>query len=294
VEGLVSRTIPSADGFDLVASVLPSDPDSPGAAVPVLLLHGLSQQRHFWGPVVRRLRSRPVAALDQRGHGDADSPLEADYSVATCAADAIAALDVLGWSRAVVVGHSWGASVALSVAATAPERVEAVGLVDGGLWSPTSMGPREEARLRLTPPALGMPEEELWGLIRSGALGEAWSDEIEAALRPTFVVHAEGRIRTRLGFDRHMRVLDGLLDYDALADLAVLREVGCPVWAVVCEGVDRAWTDARAAALASAAEAGHVLVHRWDGAIHDVPLQWPALVAGFIDALVESGRGGRR
>ena len=29
------------------------------------------------------------------------------------------------------------------------------------------------------------------------------------------------------------------------------------------------------------------VVHIWGGALHDVPLQWPALVAGLIDAAVE-------
>ena len=41
---------------------------------------------------------------------------------------------------------------------------------------------------------------------------------------------------------------------------------------------------------AQAAARGNVLVHRWAGAIHDVPLQWPDLVAGFIDTVAQSGR----
>ncbi|MBI1350870.1 MAG: alpha/beta fold hydrolase [Actinomycetales bacterium] len=296
VQALSSRHVPTGAGFDLVVSVTQDDDATArverSGALPVLLLHGLSQQRQFWNPVIRRLRSRPVASLDQRGHGESDSALDADYSIAACADDALRTLDELGWARAVVVGHSWGCSVALGSAAAAPQRIAAVGLVDGGLWSPASLGTREEARERLTPPALGMPEAELWAAIRSGDLGESWSPEVEAALRPTFVVDDEGRIRTRLGLDRHMKVLDGLLDYDARADLTAVRESGVPVWAAVCEGVDRSWQESRAVAVAEAARLGNVLVHRWAGAVHDVPLQWPALVAGFIDALVESEEGG--
>ena len=154
------------------------------AGVPVLLLHGLSQQRAFWGPVVRRLRSRPVAAMDQRGHGETDTPLDRDFSVPACAADVVAVLDRLGWQRAVVVGHSWGASVALEAAASAHDRVAAAVLVDGGLWSPSALGPRAQVREALTPPALGMPEDELWDLVRGGDLGPWWSDEVAGRPRP--------------------------------------------------------------------------------------------------------------
>ena len=122
VEALTTRRFASGDGFELVASLLSSDDARGDSLAPVLLLHGLSQQRHFWGPVMRRMRARPVAALDQRGHGESDSPVDADYSVPRCAADALAALDDLGWPRAVVVGHSWGAAVALSTAARHPQR----------------------------------------------------------------------------------------------------------------------------------------------------------------------------
>ena len=280
---------PTAPGVELTVSSVGSG----GSDLPVLLLHGLSQQRQFWRPVISRLRTRPVASLDQRGHGESDTPLEVDYSIPSFAADARAALDRLGWERAVVAGHSWGAAVAVALAASAPDRIAAVGLVDGGLWSPSEMGPRDEVRARLTPPALGIPEEDLWAAIQGGDLGRSWSDEVRAALEPTFVTDDAGLIRTRLGMDRHLAVLDGMLDYHPQGDLRRCADAGIAIWAVHCvprdpDAVQRQREDM---ALRVAAE-GDVLVHRWAGAIHDVPLQWPALVAGFIDALVESEEGG--
>ncbi len=134
-------TVEVAPGVVLAYSVTG---DSAGTAAPVVLLHGLSQQRSFWDPVVRRLRAAPVAVLDQRGHGESDTPIDADFSVGACADDVLTLLDRLGWERAIVVGHSWGAAVALAVAARAPERVGAAVLVDGGLWGPS--GPRRSGR----------------------------------------------------------------------------------------------------------------------------------------------------
>lgn len=269
------RDVPvlSVDGLDLWLTVHEGVGD-----LPVLLLHGLSQQRRFWNPVVRRMGSRPVAALDQRAHGDSDTSPDADYSIAACARDVQSALDALGWERAVLCGHSWGAAVAVAAAAAMPDRVPAVGLVDGGLWSLAGLGPRAEVRERLRPPALDLPIDDLWSMIRSGDLGETWTQETQEALAGTFIVDDHGRARTRIGVDRHMRVLDGMLDYDPLVDLAACEAAAIPVWAVVCER-----TGSR-----PVPEQGNLLVHRWAGAIHDVPLQWPALVAGFVDALVES------
>jgi pimeloyl-ACP methyl ester carboxylesterase len=267
------------------------------AALPVLLLHGLSQQRQFWGPVISRLRSRPVAAMDQRGHGETDTPLDRDYSVSSCAADVVAVLDHLGWARAVVVGHSWGAAVALETAASASTRVAAAVLVDGGLWSPSALGPRDEVRAALTPPALGIPADELWGLVRGGDLGPWWSGEARDALALTFQEDEAGLVRTRLGMERHMKVLDGMLDHDHRAALDRTTSLGVPVWAAVCEprrSVPDAWLRAREEAVADALGRGNCLVHRWSGAIHDVPLQWPALVAGLVDAVVEQAEGGDR
>lgn len=251
-------------------------------SVGVLLLHGLSQQARFWTPVLRRLTTRPVAALDQRGHGRSDVPVGSDFSIEACADDAIAALDAAGMTEpVVVVGHSWGASVALQAAVRHPDRVRAVVLIDGGAWSIPTGVDRTAARERLRPPALGIPADELWTEI---AASMPWFDaETRAALEPTFSIDAAGAIRTRIGMDRHMAVLDGILDWDVAAAWSRVRT---PVWVVSCESDTP--RDLGITALAPTGTA--VLVQRWEGAVHDVPLQWPALVAGLIDQVVEGAR----
>ncbi len=251
----------------------------------LVLLHGLSQQRHFWDPVCTYLQAPRILRLDQRGHGLSDTPLGADFSIERCAQDVIEVMDARGVSTATVIGHSWGAAVAARLGAADPDRVRTIGLLDGGLRGPGDMGDRAEVRERLRPPALNIRVDELWRLISTGNLASYWSEEIRAALAPTFI-EADGVIRTRIGVDRHMEVLDGLLDYDSVSDIRARR---LDTWAVLC-------TDSRALdALVERRlqEIGEFNLQIWQGAIHDVPLQWPALVAGWIttvhDAAGEEG-----
>jgi pimeloyl-ACP methyl ester carboxylesterase len=256
----------------------------PGEGVPVLLLHGLASSRRFWDLVVPGLAGLRVAALDQRGHGDSERP-SGPYDGRTVVADALTALDALGLSRVVVVGHSWGASTALRLAATAPERVLAVVAVDGGLGSPRDAGAsREEAREGLTPARTALPPAELRSRVSRGPLAPWWSDDVEGALLPLFAVGADGLARARLPFEAHMAIVDDLLDSDLGA---LLPDVRCPAWLVSCEPVPGgdAWAERKAAALE---RAGALMTRprllRWAGALHDVPLQWPALVSGLVRA----------
>jgi pimeloyl-ACP methyl ester carboxylesterase len=260
-----------------------------GAGVPVLLLHGLASSRRFWDLVVPGLAGLPVVALDQRGHGDSDRP-SGPYDGATVAADALTALDALGISRAVVVGHSWGASTALRLAADAPGRVLAVVALDGGLGSARDAGAtRAEARERLTPPRVALPPDELEAVLAAGPLAPWWSAEVAAALLPLFAVGADGLARARLPFEAHMAIVDDLLDSDPAA---LLPRVTCPAWLVSCEAVAPDWAAAKSAALDRAgALLSRPRLHRWHEALHDVPLQWPALVAGLIRAAADEVAG---
>jgi pimeloyl-ACP methyl ester carboxylesterase len=260
----------------------------PGTGTPVVLLHGLASQRRFWNLVVPHLVGSatgdglPVLAIDQRGHGDSDRP-PASYELIEIANDLAIALDAVGWSRAVVVGHSWGGAVAATFAAEHPERTLAVLGIDGGTSPPVPPGAdRAQLRKRLEPPRFAMAPDELVTMIRSRTVGGgASADEVAAAVLPIFAVGDDGLARARLPFEVHMKILDTLLEYDASATLA---KVQCPMWFVAC-GWPVADEDQRRRAEAFdalAASRPDARFMRWGGAIHDVPLQWPALVAGLI------------
>jgi pimeloyl-ACP methyl ester carboxylesterase len=268
--------IPTSDGRVVIAEV------HGAGSVPIVLLHGLSQQRHFWDPVRSHLQAHPVITVDLRGHGDADVPEDSDFGVARCSQDVVEALSELGFPQAVVVGHSWGASVALHLAAHHPDLVLALVLLDGGVANLAHLGDPAEVRIALTPPALGIPAQDLWKGVQSGALRDAWSPSVQAALAPTFI-ERDGVLVTRLGMTRHMAILDGLLAYDPLPDLQSLT---MPTWIILCDTMNPAWSQAQDRTLAELDSA--INVQRWSGAVHDVPLQWPDIVAGLVDDVWQS------
>src|SRR5690349_1151649 len=121
----------------------PGDP----ARRPFLLVHGLSSNARLWDGVAAVLSAAGHAAyaVDLRSHGESDRPAEG-YDTATAAADLDAvcgALDRL--PAAVFVGQSWGGNVVVQVAARFPDRVSAIGLVDGGWINLRSSFPSWEA-----------------------------------------------------------------------------------------------------------------------------------------------------
>ncbi|MDQ1685229.1 MAG: non-heme chloroperoxidase [Frankiaceae bacterium] len=257
-----------------------------------MLLHGLASQRRFWNLVATRLTGLPVLALDQRGHGDSDRP-DSSYDGSTCASDLAVAMDALGWSRAVVVGHSWGGSVAATFAAEHPERTIALVAIDGGFAGISASTPEERAdrRRMLEPPRWAVPPDELTATISQHAPGGSWTPDVAAAVLPIFEVGDDGLARARLPFELHMRIVDTLLDYDAAA---VLARVRCAAWLVSCEAIAAgdAWSEAKSAALDGLRNVvANPRILRWGGAVHDVPLQWPDLVAGLLRTVVDEAAG---
>jgi pimeloyl-ACP methyl ester carboxylesterase len=254
------------------------------SGAPVLLLHGLASQRRFWNLVVPHLADLPLLALDARGHGDSERP-ESPYDFATLVSDLLTALDAAGLDRVVAVGHSWGANLAVSVAAAHPERVLSVVALDGGFVSLGSRD-RQATRHALAPPVLAEPVASFEARVARGALGPYWSPPVADAVLPAYTVGADGLVRARFPREAHLQVVEALLGYRAEE---LLGSVRCPAWFVSCGGVgaDDEWARVKEAALSRAGELlSRPRLLRLAGAVHDVPLQWPALVAGVVRSAV--------
>jgi lipase len=103
-----------------------------------VVLHGTTSSSRAWLPVARALGDRAdLIAVDLRGRGSS-SEVSGPYGIDVHVDDALAVLDALSLDRVVLAGHSLGAYIAVRLAASHPERVRSLVLVDGGLPIPGS------------------------------------------------------------------------------------------------------------------------------------------------------------
>lgn len=91
----------------------------------VLLLHGFPDTAYTWDRALAALAGAGFRAVAPflRGYHPTAIPADGAYDADTLAADALALIEALGETSAVVVGHDWGASAAYGAAALGPERV---------------------------------------------------------------------------------------------------------------------------------------------------------------------------
>lgn len=93
-----------------------------GEGRPVVLVHGITESRRAWDPLLAPLIASGfrVTAIDLRGHGA--SSKVAPYDLATMAGDLGAVLAQEGVDNALLIGHSLGGAVVSAYAAGGPCR----------------------------------------------------------------------------------------------------------------------------------------------------------------------------
>ena len=131
-----------AVGIELAACHWHS-PDLP----PFFALHGWLDNAASMAPLCSALDRWQVLAPDLAGHGRSDfRSTDSNYDLSGDVADLHALAEHLQWQRCGLIGHSRGAMVAALFAATFPEQVSHLVLIDGG--APNAVEPGEHpARL---------------------------------------------------------------------------------------------------------------------------------------------------
>ena len=105
-----------------------------GQGHPLLLLHGngsMIQDFESSGLISLAAKNHRVIVFDRPGYGYSERPRGTVWSPGAQAALIYHALERLGVSRATVLGHSWGASVAIALALKHPEVVTGLVLASG-------------------------------------------------------------------------------------------------------------------------------------------------------------------
>jgi pimeloyl-ACP methyl ester carboxylesterase len=153
-----------------------------GEGEPVLLLHPGFVANAF-APLMREpsLAGHQLIAYHRRGYG-ASAPVQAPFGIAQHASDCLALMDHLEIACTHLVGHSFGANVALEVARQAPGRVHSLALLEPPL--PWAMQPASlELMLRVIGSAMQLfSTGDVAGAVDewlNGAFGSGWQAVIE-------------------------------------------------------------------------------------------------------------------
>ena len=98
----------------------------------VILIHGFATSSFLWRNMAPGITDagHTAYAVDLFGHGESDRPFDADFGIAAQAEYLDAAMTALRVARGVLVGVDLGGDVALRLAATRPERVEKLVLIN--------------------------------------------------------------------------------------------------------------------------------------------------------------------
>jgi pimeloyl-ACP methyl ester carboxylesterase len=104
-------------------------------AMPLILIHGSLESLQVWDGWIDALKDRyRLISVDLPGHGLTGPWARGEYTI-DAYADFIEVLaDTLGLDRFAIAGHSLGGAVAWSFAATRPERVSQLILVDAAAY----------------------------------------------------------------------------------------------------------------------------------------------------------------
>jgi pimeloyl-ACP methyl ester carboxylesterase len=164
----------NAEAAQGLAAGIAFEDSRPGgfSGAPLVLVHGAGGTRLHWPEALRAMPGRRVIALDLPGHGR--SPGGSERTVAGYAQRVLALLDALGVEAAVVVGHSLGGAIALTLALEAQARVAGLVLVGTGARLRVSSAVLEATANPVLPAqaARGMAERSVGPGASEALLGE--------------------------------------------------------------------------------------------------------------------------
>lgn len=150
----------------------------------VVLIHGANGAVGDWAGVTALLRDRfRVLAIDRPGHGYSTRPGPGPWTATEQAATIRAGLKALKVERPILVGFSWGGTVATAMALDHPEEVAGV-VTSGAPFADWTTGVNIAYRLP-TWPVIGPAFAHGLAPLAGKALGDAWAAPAFAPERPT-------------------------------------------------------------------------------------------------------------
>ncbi len=166
----------------------------PTEAESVVCIHGITQHGGVFAELGRRLApgGRSVVAVDLRGHGE--SGHEPPWNVESHATDVVETLRAEGIRSAALVGHSFGARVAATIAAAEEDLVECLMMLDPGLRLPADRALRRAEVDRLDW-SFAAPQGAVNALLAGESLVAAPEEVVAAFVRDDLRQGVDGRYR---------------------------------------------------------------------------------------------------
>ena len=267
-----------------------------GSGKSIILLHGLASNSRIWDLVAPILASNSsVIAIDQRGHGKSDKP-RGCYDFNSVTDDIAQFIIKMKIDNPIIVGHSWGGSVALSLAVRYPSLVSGLCFIDGGLIEISRVpgNTLELALDRMAPPVWnGITEERVmqrmkqrnWGTRDSTSLSASLEDIVMANL----TVDNDGFVKARLSRENHLEIVRA---FWAHKPSDMFPQIQCPVLILPARlgSPDDERGEFRDQMVSLAQETIPISEVIWlENSIHDVPLQRPELVSQLVSERIENG-----
>lgn len=199
-------------------------------------------------------------------------------------ADARHVIQELGLDHPVVVGHSWGATVGLELAANAGDRLSALVFVDGPVQSAANLFSWEDAQGFMQPP---LPRYGGFAAAVADCRRDfdgAWGDDLEPFVMARLMPQGTELILT-LTADVRLELLRGLFDSPVDQLWTLLTVPATALLAKQGPGAVSSWRERGARQLADAAP--NVTI-KWFDTPHDIPLFAPERIAAEIAAFSDS------
>lgn len=246
---------------------------NPGGGPTVLFWPGLFCDGAIFDDVSRGLQGCRLLAVDPPGHGQSDGPR---FSLEDCVQSVAAILDAFGVERAVMVGQSWGAVVALKAALAIPARLQSLVLLH----------PTGEADAAVT----ALKNRVLHQLVRWGGLRgmarAAVASTVFSGSTPAAIVGAALDRTAQWGGAGLAHAIDAVL-LQRGPFLADISQVALPV-VVAIGSDDRAFPPECGERVAAAIPGARKV--RWDRVGHMSPVEAPEAVLGLVREAIALGR----
>ncbi len=264
-----------------------------GEGRPVIFLHGLASNARIWEKVAPTLAKSNfiLYAPDARGHGLTDKP-DGNYDFDTLRGDLLAFIEACNLERPILVGHSWGAILALDYASRISTGLRSPGgifLVDGGMTQMNAVpgATWESTRARLTPPNLaGIQLSQFIKRITDSQRAWQPDDQSISIILANFEIDENEAIYPRLKFENHMQIVRAMWEFQTYERFNHIR---CPV-CMVAAIPPQPWDAQQAAYISCKQSSAQVAqeqisklqIHWMADTIHDVPLQRPQLLSSLL------------